>query len=40
MKKFKSKYKTWRLKLNIDDVIEEMYEYENYKTKKKLFFKL
>ena len=40
MKKFRSKYKSWKLKLSIDDVIEEMYAYENYKTKKKLFFKL
>ena len=39
MKKFKSNYKDWKLKLNIDDIIEEMYSYENFKTKKRLFFR-
>lgn len=39
MKKFKSKYKSWKIQLNIDDVLNEMHSYENYKTKKKLFFK-
>ena len=37
MKKFKLKYKNWKLKLKIDDVIEEMNSYENFKSKKKLF---
>ncbi len=39
MKKFKSKYKNWKIKLNVDDVLSEMNSYENYKTKKKLFFR-
>ena len=40
MKKFKFKYKNWKLKLKIDDVIEEMNSYENYRTKKRLFSKI
>ena len=40
MKKFKSRYKNWKIKLNIDDVLNEMNSYENYKNKKKLFFKV
>ena len=39
MKKFKSNYKNWKLKLDVNDIIEEMYSYENFKTKKKLFFR-
>ena len=39
MKKFRSKYKNWKLQLNVDDVLNEMNSYENYKTKKKLFFR-
>ena len=39
MKKFKSNYKNCKLKLYIDDIIEEMYSYENFKTKKRLFFR-
>ncbi len=40
MKKFKLKYKKWKLRLKIDDVIEEMNSYENFRTKKKLFSKI
>jgi CDP-paratose 2-epimerase len=40
MKKFKLKYKNWKLKLKIDDVIEEMNSYENFKSKKKLFSRI
>ena len=38
MKKFKNYYKNWKIQLNIDNIFKEMLEYENYLTKKKIFY--
>ena len=38
MTKFKKKYKKWKIKNKIDDIIESMHNYELYKNNRKLFF--
>lgn len=38
MKKFKNNYKNWKLQLNIDNIFQEMLEYENHLQNKKIFF--
>ena len=35
MSKFKKQYPRWKLKYNIDDILSQMLDYENFKTFRK-----